>query len=457
MKAAMTAGSGMVELGRRLCNCVVRSGVTPSLWVWEVVCPIEKVPGCVGLDKMRPIKLLEVLKKAVAGVLKERHMRGLERMGVMRGAQYAYQRRMSTGVPLAVMNMCTEWAVMHRREVWDQGHDLAHAFDMPEYVMGKEVALRRTGVGERYIDLVHAMEEGAQMSIMTAWGLSDQVAGAAGVGGCEAGWPQGGDESPLGWICTFDIMLSCLEDGAVDPFMMEAGDESVGVYGAAYGDDLRLLSSSRRGAERALELAAAVHGFLGLPMRTSKCWVDRLKWEEEGEMRLIEEEVEGLRYEGVEEAASGVMEVGCGVNERKYLGELGNLVLDESREVCEQMCEVRRSCEVLRRARTAVEGKVEVVNMVLAPRTLYRLRCRYVSRDDVERLQQPVLAMLREGLRVCGSFSRDLMVGSRRHRMVGIECWWGRVMQEKLGMLVSMLMSPGWCDAGRVMRVWVFL
>ena len=146
-----------------------------------------------------------------------------------------------------------------------------------------------------------------------------------------------------------------------------------------------------------MELAAAVHGFLGLPMRTSKCWVDRLKWEEEGEMRLIEEEVEGLRYEGVEEASSGVMEVGCGVNERKYLGELGNLVLDESREVCEQMCEVRRSCEVLRRARTAVEGKVEVVNMVLAPRTLYRLRCRYVSRDDVERLQQPVLAMLREG------------------------------------------------------------
>ena len=82
------------------------------------------------------------------------------------------------------------------------------------------------------------------------------------------------------------------------------------MYGAAYGDDLRLLSSSRRGAERALELAAAVHGFLGLPMRTSKCWVDRLKWEEEGEMGLIEEEVEGLRYEGVEGAASGVMKVG---------------------------------------------------------------------------------------------------------------------------------------------------
>ena len=47
----------------------------------------------------------------------------------MRGAQYAYQRRLGTEVPLCIMNMVSEWAVMHRRELWDQGHDLSHAFD----------------------------------------------------------------------------------------------------------------------------------------------------------------------------------------------------------------------------------------------------------------------------------------------------------------------------------------
>ena len=188
MKAAVEAGSGMVELGRRMCNCVVRSGVTPPMWEWEVVCPIPKVAGCADIDKMRPIKLLEVLKKAVSGIVKERHMRGLRKLGVMRGAQYAYQRRLGTEVPLCIMNMVSEWAVMHRRELWDQGHDLSHAFDMPEYVMGKEVALRRTGVGERYIALIHAMEEGARMSVMTAWGLSDEVAGERGVEvGCDEG------------------------------------------------------------------------------------------------------------------------------------------------------------------------------------------------------------------------------------------------------------------------------
>ena len=237
MKAAMKAGSGMVELGRRLCNCVVRTGVTPPMWEWEVVCPIPKVAGCADIDKMRPIKLLEVMRKAVSGILKERHMRGVERLGVLRGAQYAYQRRLGTGVPLCVMNMVTEWAVTHRKELWDQGHDLSHAFDMPEYVMGKEVALRRTGVGERYIDLMHAMEEGVRMTVLTAWGLSDEVAGAGGVGRCEAGWPQGGDESPLGWLCTFDIMLSCLEDSSASGCIHDGGRDGVseGVWGSIWG------------------------------------------------------------------------------------------------------------------------------------------------------------------------------------------------------------------------------
>ena len=121
MKAAVEAGSDMVELGRRMCNCVVRSGVTPPMWEWEVVCPIPKVAGCADIDKMRPIKLLEVLKKAVSGTVKERYMRGLRKLGVMRGAQYAYQRRLGTEVPLCIMNMVSEWAVMHRRELWDQG------------------------------------------------------------------------------------------------------------------------------------------------------------------------------------------------------------------------------------------------------------------------------------------------------------------------------------------------
>ena len=64
-----------------------------------------------------------MLKKALQGVLKERHVRGMRREGVMKGTQYAYEEGISTSVPLCVMNMTTEWAVVHRMEMWD-----AHRF-----------------------------------------------------------------------------------------------------------------------------------------------------------------------------------------------------------------------------------------------------------------------------------------------------------------------------------------
>ena len=231
--------------------------------------------------------------------------------------------------------------------------------------------------------------------------------------------------------------------------------ESVRVYGAAYGDDLRLMSSSRRGAERGLAVAAAVHGFLGLPMRASKCWADRLRWCDDGEMTLDESQEEGLRYGGVERSTSGVLGVGCGIQMRKYLGEVGNLVLDEKSEVDGMRAEMKRSSMVLGRAATSAGGKEEVVRTVLAPRVLYRFRCRHVSKEDVLAMQQPVLAMMRGGLGVTSSFSRELLVGARRHRMVGMECWWDRLMREKLGMLMSMLMCDEWVEVRQVLGVWM--
>ena len=63
------------------------------------------------------------------------------------------------------------------------------------------------------------------------------------------------------------MQLCAQEQLGVDPFTMRVGRVSVDVWECAYGDDLRMENSTRRGAQRALEVAAGVHGLLGLPMQ----------------------------------------------------------------------------------------------------------------------------------------------------------------------------------------------
>ena len=93
---------------------------------------------------------------------------------------------------------------------------------------------------------------------------------------------------------------------------------------------------------------------------------------------------------------------------------------------------------------------------MLAPRVLHRFKCRpYVSEGDVLSMQQPVLAMMRKALGVASAFSRNLMVGAWRHKMVGLECWWDRLMRDKLGMLMSMLMCEEWGEVRKVVVVWM--
>ena len=149
------------------------------------------------------------------------------------------------------------------------------------------------------------------------------------------------------------------------------------------------------------------------------------------------------------------MKVGCGLGMRKYLGEKGNLVLDESEDVRVMRAETRRGANVLRGCSSGMEGKMGAVDSVLGPKAMYKFKHRYVRRQDIEELQRPLLVMVREGVRVGSGFARDLLLGQVRHRMGGVECWWDRLMREKLGMLSHMLRDKRWGQLGGVVRVWM--
>ncbi len=60
------------EMLLRPYNACLRLKVTPSAWRKELVSPIPKQAGVDRVDLLRPIKLLEVTRKAVGGIVKDR-------------------------------------------------------------------------------------------------------------------------------------------------------------------------------------------------------------------------------------------------------------------------------------------------------------------------------------------------------------------------------------------------
>ena len=64
------------------------------------------------------------------------------------------------------------------------------------------MSMRRLGVPEWLIDIVYSLDNAAQVSVLTAYGLSSPYHP-------ETGWPQGSEEGPIGWLTHYTLVLPC--------------------------------------------------------------------------------------------------------------------------------------------------------------------------------------------------------------------------------------------------------
>jgi len=85
-----------LDLLSDLCNVSVAAGLPPSEWCTEIVYMIPKETGVDAIEKQRPLKLQEALKKVTVGIRKDRMASAWERLGVCDASQYAFLRGRST-------------------------------------------------------------------------------------------------------------------------------------------------------------------------------------------------------------------------------------------------------------------------------------------------------------------------------------------------------------------------
>ena len=421
----------------------LRLKVVPSQWKRSVVVPIPKKPGATSLNDLRPLKLLEVTRKAVLGIVKTRIKEVLEREGVLHPAQHGFRSGRSTATAAMTLLNAVEEARFLRRDLHVLCLDIRKAYDTVVRAVGVEGALRRLGVPIEVAELLMEVERGNENEVRTAWDPLLEVEEY--LFPAERGFVQGSAISPLLWIVFYDMVLGALSERGVGGSITPDTGWSMGGAGGliAFADDTSVLAASlerlQRDAEelmvvfRAVCLETAPAKSVHIPLvynRTSdqhNLWL----WEEVGQERGGP-----LRMGGVvvphKEADEG----------NRFLGYIVDLLGDGG----DQMARLERSIDEfgagIRRARASKGIVAYLVEAVLIPRIMYPLTVATLTPDQIRRLESRALRWVLPKLGLSPSFSRNLVGMGTELGGLGWTRWTVRVAVAKSQLAMEMREHP---------------
>jgi hypothetical protein len=122
----------------RLCcsiySSIISLKVIPAQWKLETIVPIPKKQNSKRLLDLRPLKLLEVARKAVFAIINRRMQRAVEKAGLLSSRQFGFRSLRGCSFAGIATVAAFEDAIRHRRELHAVffGHSQSVRFGLPD-------------------------------------------------------------------------------------------------------------------------------------------------------------------------------------------------------------------------------------------------------------------------------------------------------------------------------------
>lgn len=247
------AGARMQVLLRAVLNaCLARRDV-PDSWKKSLICCIPKGEWTGDLTMVRPIALLETMRKLFSSILTKRLQRIIETHGILRGGNFGFTSGRRTTDFVHVLRATIDDSLLRRRGLEVLLLDVRRAYDSVSWI-SLQRSLERIRVPAAYIQLLRNIFDGRRSAVITTYGESREFHPACGL-------DQGEVNSPLLWLVFYDTLLCRLNrcgvgyTFAADPDCAEAPQPRVAC--GAFADDLTLVAQSRADLQRLTDLCAS--------------------------------------------------------------------------------------------------------------------------------------------------------------------------------------------------------
>ena len=121
--------------------------------------------------------LLEVLQKAFWAIMTARMTKVWEERGLLNDMQFGFRKGRSVTAPGLMATLIAEEWVKEKQPLYVFSQDISKAYDTVSRHIGKEIAWRRLGVPEDFIQMLLDMDRGNETVVLTAYGCTDEILG----------------------------------------------------------------------------------------------------------------------------------------------------------------------------------------------------------------------------------------------------------------------------------------
>jgi hypothetical protein len=400
---------------------------------------------------MRPLKLLEVTKKAVMSVVKRRMGAELEAAGVLSNRQCGFRPGYNCHIAALRLMAMLEGARRDKADCEVVALDISKAYDTVERGWGLGVALERLGVAGRVTEWLWAGSRDNVNWVRTGWEeLLSERGETIPTFHARTGFTQGAAESPLLWNVFFDMLLCQLEREGVGAEMVwsaTAEGEGEGEGLGAFADDTVLVARSRESAEAALASVQAVFSLVGLRVAAHKSVHMGLRWVQ-GEggsgvaMQMAEEDEVGVSMDGVR-----VPQVDHDVGFR-YLGVWLDGAGDWGEESARIKDIISSFCCTVEQLRVPAGVVLYLYKAVLTPRVMYKLALASLSGGEIDELEDSAWQRLARRLGGWANMDKRLMRMPGEDGGLGLTPWSAQAVERRVGLITQLYSHrEGWALA----------
>ena len=266
----------VVEHVYNLLISIHADGSSPQHWAWKWLAPIPKVTSNVTVKDLRPLSLIEVLRKLWNGIQVRKVWPLLAKHNLLHNAQNAYLRnRGCKDASIQLINALEEAeqaATLIALSSWD----FTRAFDSVSHIASK-LSLYRFGIphtmcsalvnnNARTLTFIkspaatkhwnkHIKSHGSAESYTHTNPFDSPAAPFI----AKRGVGQGDVDSTLIWNCFMDILLCALDTEEQDIFKVKGPHDIIhsDSTSIAYADDMQSIAASREALQKKADIVSA--------------------------------------------------------------------------------------------------------------------------------------------------------------------------------------------------------